>query len=1656
MAATKSDKMQPPWAKNNSKPAVPTPVKKPERHKIRHGDSGVYSMEMDDDVPIGEGKQKEESKMKEKKPAPKVNTSPASFLSQVRDVMIKEGNEVRFACHISGEPKPTVKWFHNSKRIHSTHDPRIVEDGFTTTLTIFSAQLTDLGEYSCEIYNGNGEKQTSSAKLTVQPERKKSSGRPPEFIDFFKDLSVCEGQDVNLVCKVRGTPTPKVIWLYNHRPIHESGDFKFYHESFSHRLHIVEVLPEDEGVYSCKAINSLGEKQISAELFVEEQTQGVESNKGPHTSARPSFLIHVEDAKCWEGKGVTFDCKLTGLPEPEIQWYHDGKEIEASNQGHYIIDRGNNGNCMLIIPHATVSDAGEYACVAKSTIGTAHSIAELVVIEGNEARTSVHRGNKGKEGKYIEQFGISPTHGGWIGSKPRISDIHQTGITLTWGAAPVKKSRTQLNYILEAKDTYSKQWTLIATDILDTKFCVEEMDQKGAYMFRVRAESESGISEPGEESDLIKLKDVGNQPLFVKTTEEVFAVKDGKATLSCTLSGDPKPKVVWMREEEILKNSDNLKVSSQANGVCSLDIVKVTSSEIGEYRCIATNEHGEASCRLYLDVAEPPHFVETYKDTEGTIGQSIRLECSIDGIPEPEVIWSKDGKVIEDFERYQFFYEGEEGFALEINNFDKEDCGVYTLEASNIAGSVSHSAEIYVTSGPDGYRRVFIKKDIHVEDEYELLTELGRGAYGVVHKGISKADGSECAVKTIRVKAGMWEEVRNEIAVMGILDHKRLIKLFDAYETKREVVMAMEILTGGELFERIVQRDSFSESEAVGFLKQLIDGLIYMHDRNVVHLDLKPENILLVAPESDDIKLIDFGLAAVLKEGEDITCKFGTPEFVAPEVVNKQPVSTGADVWGVGVIAFILLSGISPFAGEDDRQTLLNVRGGQWDFDDEVWDDISDEAQDFIWLLFEMNADKRPGLKEVSEHPWLKFDERQDLGAKISLDRLRTFNSRRKWRKALTAVKSAMRLRRLSSLGSNLRKAALEHTAGEQASPSSSPVTPDTASSTGSDVFSENNTTKYGNLLSPTSCETIVESINEEGAVGGAGSETVVVDQAPVFELELKDQIIMEMSQLKLTCKVNAHPKPTMTWYHANTKLTKASGGSRGVQIGLEKGKAFLTIPKIGKRDGGQYKCVATNKAGTAESVANLTVAAVPEAPSRPKIPLVSAHEAFVSWKMNHPPKKDDLEGYLLQCRKAGDKQWLEVSDVIKDCNFHVKSLTPENEYRFRVACRTPHGCGPFSKSSVQFKTLPEGAHALNMESITKLQHSRTRSLSRERHNSRDEVLSELIDDEDLGPLDLSLKTSVMPQKIYEMQEEIGRGRYSVVMRCRKVATCKEYAVKILAHTKKTQDKCLAEYELLKELSHPHILQLREAFLTNRHVMLVTERYYGGTVLKYLTKEDTYTESTVVRIVAQVLDALEHLHMMNVVYLDLRHDNLLMESRRKDVVRLIDFGSCRVIQKDGESKTKGIDVLPEFMAPELAVKGGSIDYETDIWPLGVMVFTWLSGTSPFLGRNQEKTIYNITRMKYNISSLYPNASPEAKAFLQAIFKEKPIDRPTVADCLEHSWVKSINKPGSAQSRSFPVTKLANYRTQYLTRILQNNTLDSVSLRTYGSEESDDS
>ncbi|WP_411026504.1 protein kinase domain-containing protein, partial [Salmonella sp. s54395] len=174
--------------------------------------------------------------------------------------------------------------------------------------------------------------------------------------------------------------------------------------------------------------------------------------------------------------------------------------------------------------------------------------------------------------------------------------------------------------------------------------------------------------------------------------------------------------------------------------------------------------------------------------------------------------------------RVKFLFEGEDGASLLLENFSRTDCGEYSIHAYNIAGSITHCVVVTapgVTIEP--IRRFKIKKESKIEDDYEILEELGRGAFGIVHRAKEKTTGLERAAKFITIKAGMWEEVRNEIKIMGMLSHKRLIALYDAYETQRDVNMAMELVTGGELFERIVSQDSITEGEAVFFLKQVID-----------------------------------------------------------------------------------------------------------------------------------------------------------------------------------------------------------------------------------------------------------------------------------------------------------------------------------------------------------------------------------------------------------------------------------------------------------------------------------------------------------------------------------------------------------------------------------------------------------------------------------------------------------------------------------------------------------------------------------------------------------------------------------------------------------------------------------------------------------------
>ncbi|XP_068788102.1 myosin light chain kinase family member 4 isoform X2 [Struthio camelus] len=249
---------------------------------------------------------------------------------------------------------------------------------------------------------------------------------------------------------------------------------------------------------------------------------------------------------------------------------------------------------------------------------------------------------------------------------------------------------------------------------------------------------------------------------------------------------------------------------------------------------------------------------------------------------------------------------------------------------------------------------------------------LGGGRFGQVHKCEEKATGLKLAAKIIKAKGDKQkDEVKNEINVMNQLNHVNLIQLYDAFESKNDIVLVMEYVEGGELFDRIIDENyNLTEMDTILFIKQICEGIQYMHQMYILHLDLKPENILCVNRAANQIKIIDFGLARRYKPREKLRVNFGTPEFLAPEVVNYEFVSFPTDMWSVGVIAYMLLSGLSPFLGDDDNETLNNILACRWDFEDEEFRGVSDEAKDFISKLLIKEKCWRISATAALKHPW--------------------------------------------------------------------------------------------------------------------------------------------------------------------------------------------------------------------------------------------------------------------------------------------------------------------------------------------------------------------------------------------------------------------------------------------------------------------------------------------------------------------------------------------------------------------------------------------------------------------------------------------------------------------------------------------------------------
>ncbi|KAI5710389.1 serine/threonine-protein kinase 17A-like [Diaphorina citri] len=266
-----------------------------------------------------------------------------------------------------------------------------------------------------------------------------------------------------------------------------------------------------------------------------------------------------------------------------------------------------------------------------------------------------------------------------------------------------------------------------------------------------------------------------------------------------------------------------------------------------------------------------------------------------------------------------------------------------------------------------------VKKEPIAEIYNVEQTPFARGKFASVRKCTHKITKVEYAAKFIRKRRrsmDQMQDILHEAAVLYLAQKsERIVGLHEIYETPHEMVLVLEMVPDGELQRLVDIQDGIPEQDTRSYMKQILEALAFLHDHNITHLDLKPQNILLT--KDNNIKLCDFGISRVVNDVVEVKEIIGTPDYVAPEVLSYEPISLATDMWSVGVLAYVLLSSHSPFAGDNKQETFLNISQCNFSFHEDLFGHISSQAKDFIQSCLVTDPSLRLSVHECLSHAWL-------------------------------------------------------------------------------------------------------------------------------------------------------------------------------------------------------------------------------------------------------------------------------------------------------------------------------------------------------------------------------------------------------------------------------------------------------------------------------------------------------------------------------------------------------------------------------------------------------------------------------------------------------------------------------------------------------------
>ncbi|NWI38890.1 KALRN protein, partial [Picathartes gymnocephalus] len=461
-------------------------------------------------------------------------------------------------------------------------------------------------------------------------------------------------------------------------------------------------------------------------------------------------------------------------------------------------------------------------------------------------------------------------------------------------------------------------------------------------------------------------------PEFIIPLSEVTCETGETIVLRCKVCGRPKASVTWKGpDHNTLSNDGHHSISYSDLGEASLKIVGVTAEDDGIYTCIAANDMGSVSSSASLRVLGKACLCLPLKPS-----YSLNVWC-------PQNSNKKSSAPGHPFVK-----------------------GLRDLSTLNLGHTVFlFFCCLFVCLGPGSDGIMVIWKD-NFDSHYSEVAELGRGRFSVVKKCDQKGTKRAVATKFVNKKLMKRDQVTHELGVMQNLQHPQLIGLLDTFETSTSYILVLEMADQGRLLDYVVRWGNLTEGKIRLYLGEILEAVQYLHNCRVAHLDLKPENILVdQSSTKPTIKLADFGDAVQLNTTYYIHQLLGNPEFAAPEIILGNPVSLTSDVWSIGVLTYVLLSGVSPFLDESVEETCLNICRLDFSFPDDYFKGVSQKAKDFVCFLLQDDPAKRPSAALALQEQWLQLGNGKSADS-IDTSRLTSFIERRKHQNDVRPIRS--------------------------------------------------------------------------------------------------------------------------------------------------------------------------------------------------------------------------------------------------------------------------------------------------------------------------------------------------------------------------------------------------------------------------------------------------------------------------------------------------------------------------------------------------------------------------------------------------------------------------------------------------------------------------